>query len=387
MGGRPRMTGAIETVGIVGAGVMGRGVAQTAAVAGLDVVVMDIAADAIAQAARGAADSLARAAQKGRISEADAEAARGRIAWTSDAACLADRALLIETAPERLELKRAILADLEARARPDALLATNTSSLSIAAIAQTLTRPERLAGLHFFNPAPVMRLVEVVRTPLTPEATLNALCAFAERLGKRPVRCADTPGFVVNRCARPFYGEALALLEEGRRDADAIDAACRAAGYKLGPFALIDLVGADVNLAATQSVAAAFDGHPRYHVFGALRRQVAAGRLGRKTGGGFVSDPSAAPPADADEIVGRIEAALVNEACFLADQSGVAETEIDAAVTLGLNFPRGPFAIADAAGRSEIVRRLERLEATAPPDLRGRYAPAAHLTRTAEAAA
>jgi 3-hydroxybutyryl-CoA dehydrogenase len=156
------------------------------------------------------------------------------------------------------------------------------------------------------------------------------------------IACADRPGFIVNRCARPYYGEALALLEEGRSAAD-IDAAMVAAGYRLGPFALIDLIGADINLAATESLSAAMGGHPRYHVFAALRDQVARGNLGRKTGRGFVHpDAPALPPADAEAIALRIEAALANEAAWLLSEGGVTAEGIDTAMKLGLNFPAGP---------------------------------------------
>ena len=177
--------------------------------------------------------------------------------------------------------------------------ATNTSSLPVHQIAAGLVRPGRLIGLHFFNPAPVMKLVELIGQAGCDPQALTLARQVTEAAGKTVISAPDRPGFIVNRCARPFYGEALALLEEGRSAAE-IDAAMVAAGYRLGPFALIDLIGADINLAATEGLAAAMGGHPRHHVFAALRAQVAAGAPGRKVGRGFtVPGEAAAPPADA----------------------------------------------------------------------------------------
>jgi 3-hydroxybutyryl-CoA dehydrogenase len=230
--------------------------------------------------------------------------------------------------------------------------------------------------LHFFNPAPVMKLVELVaHAGTSPEALAHAR-TLAEGAGKVVIACPDRPGFIVNRCARPYYGEALALLEEGRSPAE-IDAAMVAAGYRLGPFALIDLIGADINLAATESLSAAMGGLPRYHVFAALRAQVARGDLGRKTGRGFVhpSEP-VPPPADAKAIALRIEAALVNEAAWLLSEGGVTAEGIDTAMKLGLNFPRGPFEAKARHGAGVIRATLAALEAAAPPHLRTRYIPA-----------
>ncbi|KPQ09925.1 MAG: 3-hydroxybutyryl-CoA dehydrogenase [Rhodobacteraceae bacterium HLUCCA09] len=364
---------ALTRIGVVGAGAMGRGIAQVAAQAGCAVTLTDVAPAAL-EGARGAIGvRLTRAVEKGRLAEADAEAALSRLTTGTDLAAHAGADLVIEAAVERLDVKAAIFCDL-AQVAKGAVLASNTSSLSIGAIGAVAGVP--VAGLHFFNPAPVMKLVEVIlpeaAEPLAPplEETLRAW-------GKTPVRAPDTPGFIVNRCARPFYGEALALLEDGTAPA-AVDAAMVAAGYRMGPFALIDLVGAEVNLAASETVAQAMGGHPRYHVFDALKRQVAEGRLGRKTGAGFVTpDPGAAGPAPG--AVERIEAALVNEAATLLGEGGTTEDGIDTAMKLGLNFPRGPFEIVRAAGPAAIRARLEALESASPAHLKGRYAPAPAL--------
>ncbi|MCA3452716.1 MAG: 3-hydroxybutyryl-CoA dehydrogenase, partial [Rhodobacter sp.] len=276
--------------------------------------------------------------------------------------------------------KRALIATLEGVVGPDAVLATNTSSLSVAALAQGLAHPGRVLGLHFFNPAPAMRLVELIAPRGCDRASVDLARRSAEAAGKTVIPCADRPGFIVNRCARPFYGEALALLEEGRPAAE-IDAAMLSAGYRIGPFALIDLIGADINLAATESLSAAMGGHPRYHVFQALRAQVARGDLGRKTGRGFVFPAEAGtPPADADAIILRIEAVLANEAAWLLAEGGTTAEGINQAMMLGLNFPRGPLDGLHRHGPARILDTLAKLEAQAPPHLAGRYVPSPALS-------
>ena len=247
-------------------------------------------------------------------------------------------------------------------------------------MARGLKHPGRVLGLHFFNPAPAMRLVELIAPQGCDRAAVDLARRTAEATGKTVIPCPDRPGFIVNRCARPFYGEALALLEEGRAAAE-IDAAMLSAGYRIGPFALIDLIGADINLAATESLSAAMGGHPRYHVFQALRAQVARGDLGRKTGRGFVYPAKGAdPPGDAETIVLRIEAVLANEAAWLLAEGGTTAEGINQAMMLGLNFPRGPLDGLRRHGLARILDTLAKLQAQAPPHLRGRYAPSPALS-------
>jgi 3-hydroxybutyryl-CoA dehydrogenase len=279
---------------------------------------------------------------------------------------------------EDLAAKQALFARIEAAVGSGPVLATNTSSLSVSAVFAGLSDPARGLGLHFFNPAPAMRLVELIAHSGTSAAALTLARSLTEATGKTVIAAPDRPGFIVNRCARPFYGEALALLDEGHPAAQ-IDAAMLAAGYRLGPFALIDLIGADINLAATEGLNRAMAGHPRYHVFGPLRAQVAKGDLGRKTGAGFVFPASPLPQPDA-AILRRIEATLVNEACWLLSEGGSSESGIDTALQLGLNFPRGPFAMLRDHGRTVILAELARLEAAAPAALKGRYLPAPGLS-------
>ncbi|ESW60790.1 MAG: 3-hydroxybutyryl-CoA dehydrogenase [Rhodobacter sp. CACIA14H1] len=367
------------TIGLIGLGAMGLGIAQVFAQSGHPVRATDSNADS-RSSARDRMDSiLAARVAKGTLSDGEKTAILDRLTVVDRAEDIAPADLVIEAVVERLAVKQAVFSLLEPYLAPSAVLATNTSSLSVAAIAQGLTRPQRVIGLHFFNPAPVMRLVELVPHAGTDADALTTARRLTEAAGKTVIQCADRPGFIVNRCARPFYGEALALLEEGRSAAE-IDAAMVAAGYRLGPFGLIDLVGADINLAATESLAGAMGNHPRYHVFDALKTQVAKGHIGRKSLKGFIfPDDPAAPPRDADAIALRIEATLVNEAAWLLSEGGTTADGIDTALKLGLNFPRGPFETLARHGRDAIRQTLENLAQNAPAHLQGRYLPAPAL--------
>jgi 3-hydroxybutyryl-CoA dehydrogenase len=368
------------TIGIIGLGAMGLGIAQVYAQAGHDLLATDAEPAARATAADRLGRSLDARLAKGAMTQAERDAIQGRLRVVDRVEDLAAADLVIEAVVERLAVKQTVLAAVERVLPQDAVLATNTSSLSVAAIAAGLARPDRLLGLHFFNPAPAMRLVELIPHPATAPDALAKARRLTEAAGKTVIQCADRPGFIVNRCARPYYGEALALLEEGRAAAE-IDASMTAAGYPVGPFGLIDLIGADINLAATESLAAAMGNHPRYHVFPTLKTQVASGNLGRKTGRGFVfPDPPTSAPADAGSIVLRIEAVLVNEAAWLLAEGGTTAEGIDTALRLGLNFPRGPFAMLADHGRDLVLSTLAALETAAPPGLKGRYLPAPELS-------
>lgn len=370
----------MTTVGVVGLGTMGLGIAQVFAGAGLSVLATDAVAGARDSARGRLAAALEARVKAGKMTAEEREAILGRFIVVDGPESMGAAELVVEAVVEDLAAKRALLVGLERVVGPETVLATNTSSLSVGALAEGLGHPERLVGLHFFNPAPAQKLIELVRHPGSAPAALARARALAEAAGKRVLEAPDRPGFLVNRCARPFYGEALAMLEEGRV-AGEIDAAMLAAGYRIGPFSLIDLVGADINLAATRQIAEAMGGHPRYHVFAALERAVAEGALGRKAGRGFVvPEEPAEAPADAEAIVVRIEATLVNEAGWFLAEGGVDAETIDEAVRLGLSFPRGPFEILSARGAGAIRAALGALEAKAPAHLKGRYAPAPILT-------
>ncbi|MDE2383786.1 MAG: 3-hydroxybutyryl-CoA dehydrogenase [Alphaproteobacteria bacterium] len=366
-------------IGVAGLGAMGLGIAQLFAQAGHPVVATDSQASARESALPRLASQLDARVAQGKLSAAERGQILSRVTIADDLAAFAPAALVIEAIIEQLQAKQALFAALENVVGQTCVLASNTSSLSISAITQNLRHRERGLGLHFFNPVPSMKLVELVATAATSNNALQTARSFTEAAGKTVISCADTPGFIVNRCARPFYGEALALLEEGRSASD-IDAAMLQAGYRIGPLSLIDLVGADINLAATQSLSAAMEDHPRYHVFDVLKAQVASGRLGRKTGQGFLFPARPGPPpADAASIAARIEATLANEAASLLGQGGLAMDEIDTALKLGLNFPRGPFEAARAQGFAAIRATLAALEVAAPQHLKGRYAVTAGL--------
>jgi 3-hydroxybutyryl-CoA dehydrogenase len=369
----------MTSIAIIGLGTMGLGIAQVYAAAGFPVLVTDARPEARDTALARLAESLAPRLTAGKLTAEERDAILSNVSVLDRLSALPPDSFAIEAIVETTDAKRALFAEMEAVLAPDAVLATNTSSLSIAALASDLRHPERLLGLHFFNPAQAMKLVELVPHPGTSANALTTARRLTEAAGKTVVLCPDRPGFIVNRCARPYYGEALALLSEGRAAAE-IDAAMTAAGYKLGPFALIDLIGADINLAATEGLFAAMGHHPRYHPYDALKAQVASGKLGRKTGRGFVfPDPPAAPPKDAAAIALRIEATLVNEAHWLLSEGGTAPKGIDMAVRLGLNFPRGPFEALAMHGKPAILAELSRLRSAAPEALKPRYDPAPML--------
>ncbi len=286
-------------IGVVGAGVMGAGIAQVAAAAGRPVRLFDDKPGLAAQAKDNLGPTLARLVEKGKMTETDRAALLARIEVCADMTGLAPAKIIIEAVVEDLAVKRALFAGLEKLVAPGAVLATNTSSLLIEDIAAGLTRPERFAGLHFFNPAPLMPLVEVIAGKATNPAVIDGLVALTRGWGKTPVRCQSSPGFIVNRGARPFYAEPLRFLEEGGTDAATVDALLRATGFRMGPLELIDLIGLDINLAATRSIYAATGNDARYEPSRLVGQLVEAGRLGRKSGGGFYSYGSEPKPMPA----------------------------------------------------------------------------------------
>ena len=276
-----------STVAVIGAGTMGAGIALVAAQAGHRVLLLDVRDGAAAAAVDGLRAKLSMLAGKGRLDPAEARATAERLAVASSTADLAGCGLVIEAVAESLAVKRALFADVEAVVGADAVLATNTSSLSVTAVAASLAHPGRVVGLHFFNPADRMRLVEVVRGDATSDDVVEAAVDLARAWGKTPVLCTSTPGFIVNRVARPYYGEAQRMVEEGVADPATIDAVLReAGGFPLGPFELTDLVGQDVNLAVSKSVWEQTFQDPRYAPTIFQQRLVDAGRLGRKSGRG-----------------------------------------------------------------------------------------------------
>lgn len=270
---------------------MGSGIAQVAAQAGFTVLIYDIERAYLDKAAERIEAGLQKAVEKGKLPAEQLDETLKRVTGHTHIDDLGDCDLVIEAVPEEMDLKKHVFKQLDAACKPETILASNTSSLSITAIASATQRPGRVAGLHFFNPVPLMKLVEVIRGQRTDDTTVEALSAFAQALDKTPVTAKDTPGFIVNRVARPFYGEALKMLgEQGGSDQmlKAIDGVMKeAGGFKMGPFELMDLIGIDVNFAVTQSVWNAYFQVSRYRPHPIQRRMVEAGLLGRKTGEGF----------------------------------------------------------------------------------------------------
>ena len=284
-------------VAVAGAGTMGRGIAQLAALAGKKVLLYDPFASALEHARTDLGDIFAMLEGRGRLTEPAATLLE-RIRFVSNLSAVAGAGWILEAAPEDLDLKKRLFRELE-RAAPEAVLATNTSTLSVTRIASAVERPSHVVGMHFFNPAPLMRLVEVIPGADTGAELVTQALALATALGKTPVIARDRPGFIVNRVARPFYGEALRLAGEGL-EIDVMDRIVRGLGFRMGPFELLDLIGLDVNLAATRSVFEAFFFEPRYRPHPLQAAMVAAGRLGRKSGRGFYRYPRPESPRSAE---------------------------------------------------------------------------------------
>jgi 3-hydroxybutyryl-CoA dehydrogenase len=390
-------------VGVVGAGTMGAGIAQLAVEAGHRVLLHDVDADAIERGRARIRSGLERRAMRLDLDPDSADDwVDGRlellVAAPAIEAVAEGSELVVEAALEDLGAKRAIFRRLDQVAPDATLLATNTSALSVTEIAAATTRRARVLGLHFFNPAPVMPLVEVVAGSATSPGTIEQAAALAASWGKVPVRCADTPGFIVNRVNRPFTLEAMAILESGRGSVDAIDAAVRAAGYPMGPFELMDLIGIDVNLAAAFGIyeRARSSGDPlaeRFRPSSIQERLVADGRLGRKTGAGFYEyspDGRATGPAagiasggrpdeaaQPEAVAERITVAIVNEAYRALGEDVATAEDIDLAMRLGAGHPVGPFERAEAlGGAAGVLDALGRFAEAGP-----RFEPAPALLR------
>ena len=359
---------------VVGGGTMGAGIAALACERGVPTVLCEVDAAAAAAARERVEAGLARRRERGRIDAAAEKAALARLTVAEDLGAAATVALALEAAPEILALKRGLFARL-AEVAPGAVLASNTSSIPIAALAADTPYAARVLGLHFFNPPGAIRLVELVSAPATAADAAATARELAEALGRNPVSVADGPGFLVNRCARPYYLESLRIVEEGLATPAAVDAACEAEGFPMGPFRLIDLIGVDVSLAVTRSMWERADREPRWRPSPIQARMFEAGRLGRKSGGGFYAEdgtPAALPegtvhePADgraasAERIVTRIAAQLVNEAWFALAAGVAAAEDVDPAMTGALRWPRGPLAWGSELGLDRVVALLDEL--------------------------
>ena len=370
-----------ESVGVIGAGVMGSEIAQVAAAAGCDVVLVDIDDAAVTRGIEHIRSIGARRVDRGRMEPEEAEAILTRVHGATDLAAVGACDVIVEVAPEVLELKRDLWRRIDAAAPPGAVLASNTSGLSITTLARETSRPERVLGLHFFNPASVMRLVEVIRGEDSADAVVEEGVAIATRLGKVPVRVVECPGFLVNRILVRALSEAYARADELGADRASADAAVVDGGpAPMGPFALGDLIGLDTTLHVQRDLHAAYG--ERFAAGASLAAEVAAGRLGQKSGAGFVTGASA---GQADElgpaIAERYYLGALDEACRCLEEGIGALPDIDVAMQLGAGWSAGPLAWADGAGLTEVSRRLDALAAEAGP----RFTPREPLTTRASA--
>ena len=276
----------IKTIGVVGAGTMGQGIAQICAQAGYTTLLFDINAQVLEKARQTTLANFEKGISRGKLTEADKATALGNLSYTGDTLQLSCD-VIIEAAVERLEVKQSIFKELAGMNTPDTIFASNTSSIPITRIASAIPNPERVVGMHFFNPAHVMKLVEVISGAATSTATAETIKALAEKLGKTAVMAKDSPGFIVNRVARHFYVEGLKLLEEGVADVETIDKLMRASGFRMGPFELMDLIGVDTNYAVTSAMFEAFHYDAKFRPSRIQQQKVDAGHQGRKSGKGF----------------------------------------------------------------------------------------------------
>jgi 3-hydroxybutyryl-CoA dehydrogenase len=380
-------------IGVVGAGAMGSGIAQVAAAAGHQVVVADAFAGAAAKAKTRITEGLDGQVAKGKMARDAADALLARLSFHeqalgSDLSMFAGCGLVIEAIIEDRVSKETLFAQLDAVLTDSAILATNTSSLSVTSLGGRRKNPGRFLGLHFFNPAPVMPLVEVIPWQGTDPVVVDEMRQLMKSWGKSPVLASDTPGFIVNRIARPFYGEAIRIAEEGIADYATIDAAMRDLGkFRMGPFELMDFIGNDVNLAVTKSVFEAMFFDPRYRPSLTQQRLVDAGFLGRKSGRGYYgyAKDAAKPAANADPVVQllvfeRILAMLINEAVDAVHMRVASAEDVDLAMTRGVNYPRGLLAWCDEIGAERVLGWMSRLQADSGED---RYRPSPLLRKMA----
>ena len=356
-------------IGVLGAGSMGTGIAQVAATFGHSVVLFDSNIKAVEKAISEMEKSLSKLVEKGKMSQSDKDALLSRIITTDKMEDYAGAELIIEAIIENLDVKKSVFSKMESIVSDDCILASNTSSLSIASIAAACQKPERVIGIHFFNPAPLMKLVEIIPAVQTSEATLQKSKSIIDSWQKITVITKDTPGFIVNRVARPFYGEALRIFEEGIANIATIDwAMTEFGGFRMGPFTLMDYIGNDINYTVTETVFSSFYYDPRYKPAFTQKRLAEAGYLGRKTGRGHYNYAEGAsnPVADKNEELGnkifnRILVMLINEAADALFWNIASKEDIDLAMANGVNYPKGLLKWADEIGIQNCVNQLDEL--------------------------
>lgn len=358
----------MQKIGVIGAGAMGSGIAQVAATSGAMVTLFDAQPAALEKASKQLKVTFDKLVEKGKLTAEQATAIRSRIFIAENLSSLSECDLVIEAIIENLDIKKKLFAELEKIVSSDCVLASNTSSLSITAIASACNKADRVLGIHFFNPAPLMPLVEIIPALQSDKNIAQSCYDLMKAWGKTPVMAKDTPGFIVNRVARPFYGEALRIYEEGIADMATIDQAMREGGFKMGPFELMDLIGNDVNYAVTESVFAAFYYDPRYKPSLTQKKMVEAQWLGRKTNKGYFDYfEGAEKPAPSDDaalkqtIFQRVLVMLINEAYDALYLNIASAYDIDLAMTKGVNYPKGLISWAEELGTDHCEKLLDHL--------------------------
>ena len=376
-------------IGIIGAGSMGSGIAQVAAAAGEEVMVFDTNSAAIDKASASLNKIMNRLVEKERLTRENADDILSRISFVDSLETLENSDLIIEAIIESLEIKQSVFSNLEEIVSADCIIASNTSSLSIASISSACKHPERVIGIHFFNPAPLMKLVEIIPSITTSTKVTKKAKATIDSWKKVTALVKDTPGFIVNRVARPFYGEALRIYEEDIADFATIDWAMKEiGGFRMGPFELMDYIGNDVNYTVTETVFTAFYFDPRYKPSFTQKRFSEAGLLGRKSGKGFYDYSEGATNAEpnkdkelGNKIFERIQAMLINEAVDAVFWRVASAEDIDLAMRFGTNYPKGLLAWCDEIGANKPLSILENLYQTYGED---RYRPSSLLRKMAK---
>ncbi len=388
----------MRAVGIVGTGTMGAGIAISFARSGWDVLLYDISKEIVAHSLEVIVKEFHRETEKGRIKPEDAQAAIARIHPRTGLSDFSEAHIVVEAVTENLSVKKQIFASLDVICPPQIPLTSNTSSLSIGSIANGCAGRDRIAGMHFFNPAHKMKLVEVVKTDFLSEDVLQELSQIVRQIGKTPILTRDTPGFVVNRCARHFYLEPLRFLSERLGGIEEIDFAFESAGFPMGPFRLLDLVGVDVNFLVSKSIYEQFFHEPRFRPVILQQKMAESGLLGRKAGKGFYNYDGKTPKAALKierreamiseslsemahkisaklEITGQLNvpqqvilartiSMLINEAHLMMEEGIAARDSIDLAMKLGTNFPKGPLEFSDSIGKYMIAEFLQAMRRT-----------------------
>ena len=354
-------------ISIIGSGTMGSGIAQVAATAGCTVKLFDLNQEALTKSKNALETTLTKLVEKEKIDSIEKSRIQNNISFVYTIKDLSDSDLVIEAIVENLEVKRKLFSELENYVSPETILASNTSSLSIASIAASCQKPERVIGIHFFNPAPLMQLVEVIPAVQTSAEVLEKTIKTISDWKKTIAVAKDTPGFIVNRVARPFYSESLRIYEEGVADFATIDWALKTlGGFRMGPFELMDFIGHDVNYVVTETVFTAFYFDPKFKPSFTQKRLVEAGFLGRKSGRGFYNYSKELPTPKEDSalaksIFERVIVMLINEAADTLFLNIASAKDIDNAMTKGVNYPKGLLAWADELGIQWCVNKIDEL--------------------------